>query len=193
MRRRRARRSARRATPRGRPPPPSTPAARGSRRRPALTGMKRFTGWGTSPTSIPRSRRHTARFVAQLRWSEAPSWRYRSGSQAGTSRSWAPSSGSSSSVRIGRRRFETKAWPTRGNSDQLCARVCAALSRSEGSSASNAKTSATWPPATFSITTADPASTRTARPSPPGTTTCTLTSRPQCREWQPRTAGRASD
>src|SRR3954468_8904858 len=60
--------------------------------------------------------------------------------------SWMPGDVSASRVRIGRRRFVTNCWPTRGKSRFTKTRVCSAEWYSERSSAQKAKTSATWPP-----------------------------------------------
>src|SRR6476619_4245572 len=82
--------------------------------------------------------------------------------------SWMPAVVSASRVRMGRRRFVTNCWPTRGKRRFTYTRVCSAEWYSERSSAQNAKTSATWPPSGSMTRTRSPADMRTAWPSRAG-------------------------
>src|SRR6478736_5662621 len=82
--------------------------------------------------------------------------------------SWMPAVVSASRVRMGRRRFVTNCWPTRGKSRFTYTRVCSAEWYSERSSAQKAKTSATWPPSGSTTRMRSPADMRSAWPSRAG-------------------------
>src|SRR5215467_13391459 len=104
-----------------------------------------------------------------------------------------PGEVSSVTDRMGRRRFVNTGSPGRGNSLRIATLVCSALAYSPGSATAKANRSPTWLPSTSATRTVWPSWTTTARPSPAGTRTGSITHLPARHprsDWQAEEPGR---